>query len=601
MEHEVFISYSSNDKAIANAICHVLEHHGITCWIAPRDVRPGEPYAREIISGIKNCQLMILVFTSNSNSSPHVGNEIDMAFNNGKTIIPFLIDDTPMNEELKYYLARKHWLVAYPDYEKRFEELLTAVSNVLGRKLASIDKRTETLAPKEEKVEMVYLKVLSNMDCLVLIDCEEVGIAYANTVFKISLRKGEYYVQFVSLDNQNDFITSDIKLEQDVLKKIDLKTIIKEREMRELHEQDLMPYISNGKVGYVNEKNMKIVIACIYEEAFTFVEGLARVKLNGKYGFIDKNGRQIIPCNYLSANDFCESMASVYQYNGWGFVDIKGHEIIRCQYESVEDFSEGYACVKYKGVEKYNDKWECLNNSYGYINQNGHEAFPAKFNYANSFRDGLALVEIDNGNLYEHDKKLFFIDRQGNRTIECKYDYVESFHNGLARVGLKNSWGGDFKIGYIGKSGNELIGCIYDYDYKSNESIHRFSEGLACVKMNGKYGYINQNGELIIPCEYDFALPFKNGLACVTLNGQEGCIDKSGAVVVSFEFDRISWLDEDWMAVHLKGKWSFINKVKEISTPFIYDEIIMESKGIAKVKFNNKYGFVDKFGNDTFG
>lgn len=66
---------------------------------------------------------------------------------------------------------------------------------------------------------------------------------------------------------------------------------------------------------------------------------------------------------------------------------------------------------------------------------NGHEAFPAKFNYANSFRDGLALVEIDNGNLYEHDKKLFFIDRQGNRTIECKYDYVESFHNGLARVG----------------------------------------------------------------------------------------------------------------------------------------------------------------------
>ena len=49
MEHEVFISYSSSDKTIADAICHTLEQHEISCWIAPRDVRPGIPYAREII------------------------------------------------------------------------------------------------------------------------------------------------------------------------------------------------------------------------------------------------------------------------------------------------------------------------------------------------------------------------------------------------------------------------------------------------------------------------------------------------------------------------------------------------------------------------
>ena len=38
MNHNVFISHSSHDKEIANAICHYLEDGGIRCWIAPRDI-----------------------------------------------------------------------------------------------------------------------------------------------------------------------------------------------------------------------------------------------------------------------------------------------------------------------------------------------------------------------------------------------------------------------------------------------------------------------------------------------------------------------------------------------------------------------------------
>ena len=49
MSHHVFISYASKNKQLADALCHTLEQHRISCWIAPRDVLPGEPYAREII------------------------------------------------------------------------------------------------------------------------------------------------------------------------------------------------------------------------------------------------------------------------------------------------------------------------------------------------------------------------------------------------------------------------------------------------------------------------------------------------------------------------------------------------------------------------
>jgi hypothetical protein len=42
---EVFVSYASQDTAIANAIVAALERHGVKCWIAPRNVIPGALYA----------------------------------------------------------------------------------------------------------------------------------------------------------------------------------------------------------------------------------------------------------------------------------------------------------------------------------------------------------------------------------------------------------------------------------------------------------------------------------------------------------------------------------------------------------------------------
>ncbi len=53
MAHDVFISYSTKDKSIADAICSILESTQIRCWIAPRDITPGVPFAEAIIDNIK--------------------------------------------------------------------------------------------------------------------------------------------------------------------------------------------------------------------------------------------------------------------------------------------------------------------------------------------------------------------------------------------------------------------------------------------------------------------------------------------------------------------------------------------------------------------
>ncbi len=88
MSHDVFISHSSKDKAIADAVCATLEAKGTRCWIAPRDILPGIDYGEAIIDAITQCRLMILVLSANANQSRQIIREVERAVNKDVTVIP---------------------------------------------------------------------------------------------------------------------------------------------------------------------------------------------------------------------------------------------------------------------------------------------------------------------------------------------------------------------------------------------------------------------------------------------------------------------------------------------------------------------------------
>jgi len=133
MNHDVFISYSSNDKVAANAICHNLEQNGIRCWIAPRDIPPGEEYGDLIDEAIKQSFVVVVIFSEKSAISPWVKGELNIAFEEQKTIIPFRIDNTPLTGQSRVMLNQRHWIDAYPNYEKKISELTNAVIKSLGK------------------------------------------------------------------------------------------------------------------------------------------------------------------------------------------------------------------------------------------------------------------------------------------------------------------------------------------------------------------------------------------------------------------------------------------------------------------------------------
>ncbi len=125
-----FISYSQNDRPIAELLCRKLEEKGIRGWYAPRDILYGN-YAKAIVSAISECTHFIVIISESSMQSEHVLNEIDMAFDQmkrGAVLLPFKIDDRDLRAEFSYYLKRQQWMDAQtPPLETRMEEFIRKV------------------------------------------------------------------------------------------------------------------------------------------------------------------------------------------------------------------------------------------------------------------------------------------------------------------------------------------------------------------------------------------------------------------------------------------------------------------------------------------
>jgi len=132
MAHDVFVSHSVKDKAVADAIVARLEADSLTCWIAPRDVVPGADWGESIIDAIESSRIMILIFSRSADASSQIKREVERAVNKGVYIIPFRVDDIPPTKSLEYFISTSQWMDAFsPPLERHLDNLAKTVTAVL--------------------------------------------------------------------------------------------------------------------------------------------------------------------------------------------------------------------------------------------------------------------------------------------------------------------------------------------------------------------------------------------------------------------------------------------------------------------------------------
>ena len=143
MPYDAFISYCSEDKKVADAVCGTLETNKIRCWIAPRDVLPGRTWGSAIVDAIGESAVMVVIFSKHSNGSPQVMREIERAVNKGVSIIPFRVEDVVPSKDLEYFISSCHWLDAMnPPLEQHIGELAEAILALQRRGSAVSGKET---------------------------------------------------------------------------------------------------------------------------------------------------------------------------------------------------------------------------------------------------------------------------------------------------------------------------------------------------------------------------------------------------------------------------------------------------------------------------
>jgi hypothetical protein len=332
---------------------------------------------------------------------------------------------------------------------------------------------------------------------------------------------------------------------------------------------------AQGKKGLMNSKG-KMITPFIYDEFMydrgeLFIDGLAMVIRDTKYGWINKKGEEIIKCEFENASQFSSAVATVKENGKWGVVNVKGENIILNRYDTILQINDSF---------DEQAKWFAFvhfQNNPILINKKEEKIIDFPFLRIEPFSSGMAAV-LDSSNHWG------FVDTTYFLQIPCIYDYIPDdcimswqyppkFTGSICLV-MK-----DYICRIIDVYGKPInwSDCCFDIPPYEN-----FFSIFCC---NGKYGLIDHTITIRIPCIYnDFQemwhfQPFELYGECKS-NGQHFFIKA-----------------EDLIPTKLSDHWGYIDRNGVVKIPFIYEQISHFESGKAKVKLNGIEFFIDENGN----
>lgn len=221
-----------------------------------------------------------------------------------------------------------------------------------------------------------------------------------------------------------------------------------------------------------------------------------RVKIDGRWGYIDRSGSMAIEPSFQKAGEFSNGLAAARTDSLYGYIDPAGEWVIEPRFRDAKTFGDGLAPVLLPGGEEW-----------GYVDRSGKLQISPRFPQAFSFSEGLAPVDTarrGSGTVFG------YIDSSGDFVISPQYDGARHFSNGLAPVLTGGFLSGQW--GYIDREGEMVIEPSYA------EAVP-FSEGLAAVQieedMDDYWTYIDREGKRAVEERFKTALSFSGGLAFV--------------------------------------------------------------------------------------
>lgn len=153
---DVFISYKAEEFDDANWVKQTLETNGFSCWMAPMSIPGGSSYAVEIPQAIRAAKVFVLILSEKTQLSRWVPRELDQAINEGKTILPFMLENCPLRDEFNFYLSNVQRYAAYENKSVALEKMINQIRAILygdseARHESGDNIKTEALVKADNK------------------------------------------------------------------------------------------------------------------------------------------------------------------------------------------------------------------------------------------------------------------------------------------------------------------------------------------------------------------------------------------------------------------------------------------------------------------
>lgn len=268
----------------------------------------------------------------------------------------------------------------------------------------------------------------------------------------------------------------------------------------------LRKVVLDGKTGYVDAAH-KIVIPFEYAAGYDFKGGYGVVGVlkNGKQGYINKKNEVVIPIEFDKIFEISEGLIGVIKGDKQGFFDTKGNKVFDVIYDFATDFSGGVSFVEKDGKDGYIAYPKTSNKDIILTTED------IVWDRKDSEKDGYHRVQKG--------KYWGIIDSKNNIIIPIMYSACHSYNAKYQMVGVKHG----SKQGYVNREGLMIIRIEYNGVYEIHDGIIRVLKG-------GRYGFFNTKGEVITECIFSKAEDFKDRKAYVEKGDRTGYINTKGEV-----------------------------------------------------------------------
>ncbi len=284
------------------------------------------------------------------------------------------------------------------------------------------------------------------------------------------------------------------------------------------HEEYIYVY-ANGKTR-VMDKDLKPILKNDYDLIDKACDDLFSVKINNKYGYVDKDDKIIIDFIYDEASPFNEyDLANVKVNDKWGIINKAGAFVQECIYDDINDWDEDEKIIH-----------ACKDKQIFHIDKtNGEIKYVGNFDKFDSFHHAL----------WNHSVPFVIIEKQG-------------------------------KYGVADGLGNVVVKTFYDC---MEINANRFIYGL-----DDKYGLIDFNGRLVTLAEYDWIKSSsQDGYFIANKGDKWGVIDIDGEKIIDFIYKNMDIFSIPgkyfFIAEKFGKKYGVISMEQEVVLDFIYDEV----------------------------